>query len=536
MKLKLRYHLLLIAVVFAIPANAQWTYACNDTLTYHEHTNGELMVQPSTNILYSMQKNFATNQFRIDKLENDTWNNVLTGTNGLDFVVTDDSVFVLRKVSNHFVLETYDLNASPGDAYTTAFSPLTAQFQNAEIYLGAGDTVYVHFIDPGFTNGGSVFRFESGSWTDLSSGRFTKFALDNDNRPVGVNTHYVPSPLPAQTVFTFRRYDQTAATWDTIGETQNNIFNPIHDFVVADNDSIYLTVLRGLSYTEIHLCAIKDNNTVIKDTVIYAVSETGVSGKLVEDKEGNLIYVISNTELGPWGYVFCFKWNMAADSWAPNSNLYMATDQFGTEYNPQNAKVWDVAVDAYNTYFVTHSFSTDAFMQNGPDTTHTHVRKYLNCLYLANVNEVDTLNGQLVAHAGPIYTFQWIDCATGTAIPNATDSVLTIPGNGNYAVVISNGECTDTSACFEIAGLGLNGLDWNEIQAYPNPANELLHVTLPKGNFNYRVTALTGQEIEAGMLKEHTDLNIAGLSEGCYLLQLTGENGETGSIRFCVSR
>jgi hypothetical protein len=72
------------------------------------------------------------------------------------------------------------------------------------------------------------------------------------------------------------------------------------------------------------------------------------------------------------------------------------------------------------------------------------------------VNNVDTLNGQLVAHAGPIYDFQWIDCLNNTPIPGATDSILTFPGNGEYAVVISNGECSDTSDCFDLTTLGVN--------------------------------------------------------------------------------
>lgn len=71
----------------------------------------------------------------------------------------------------------------------------------------------------------------------------------------------------------------------------------------------------------------------------------------------------------------------------------------------------------------------------------------------------------------------------------------------------------------------------------PNPANDLLHVTLPGGAADYRIITLAGQEMETGMLAEQTsDLNVAQLSEGMYILQLTGKNGETSSLRFCVSR
>ncbi|MDH4474094.1 MAG: T9SS type A sorting domain-containing protein [Fluviicola sp.] len=86
---------------------------------------------------------------------------------------------------------------------------------------------------------------------------------------------------------------------------------------------------------------------------------------------------------------------------------------------------------------------------------------------------------------------------------------------------------------------GLHGTSDGDhpIQFSPNPANNVLHVTLPKGNAAYRITTLTGQVMEKGMLTEQTsDLTISALSEGLYILQLTGQNGETNSLRFCVSR
>jgi hypothetical protein len=71
----------------------------------------------------------------------------------------------------------------------------------------------------------------------------------------------------------------------------------------------------------------------------------------------------------------------------------------------------------------------------------------------------------------------------------------------------------------------------------PNPANDVLHLTLPEGNATYNITTLTGQVMETGMLTEQTsDLNISALSEGIYVLQLIGQNGESNSLRFCVSR
>ena len=71
----------------------------------------------------------------------------------------------------------------------------------------------------------------------------------------------------------------------------------------------------------------------------------------------------------------------------------------------------------------------------------------------------------------------------------------------------------------------------------PNPANDVLQVTLPKGDTDYRIVTLTGQVVEAGLLTEQTsDLDISELPEGMYMLQLNGKNGEVSSLRFCVNR
>ncbi|MBI3238168.1 MAG: T9SS type A sorting domain-containing protein [Flavobacteriia bacterium] len=86
---------------------------------------------------------------------------------------------------------------------------------------------------------------------------------------------------------------------------------------------------------------------------------------------------------------------------------------------------------------------------------------------------------------------------------------------------------------------GLQGTSDRELSilSYPNPANDVLHVTLPKGEAHYSIITPTGQVVEVGLLTEQSsDLNISHLSEGMYMLQLTGQNGEINSLRFCVSR
>jgi len=78
-------------------------------------------------------------------------------------------------------------------------------------------------------------------------------------------------------------------------------------------------------------------------------------------------------------------------------------------------------------------------------------------------NDGDTL---MAAATG---TYQWINCATMLPIAGATNSTFGATGDGSYACIITEGACTDTSACFMVAGMGVNQNPLGDIvKLYPN--------------------------------------------------------------------
>src|SRR5690606_3721868 len=78
-------------------------------------------------------------------------------------------------------------------------------------------------------------------------------------------------------------------------------------------------------------------------------------------------------------------------------------------------------------------------------------------------------------------TYQWLDCDNGNApISGETGQSFTATQNGNYAVIVDNGNCSATSACVTIATVGLDenvGLT-KQIEVYPNPTTENLTLNL----------------------------------------------------------
>jgi len=67
--------------------------------------------------------------------------------------------------------------------------------------------------------------------------------------------------------------------------------------------------------------------------------------------------------------------------------------------------------------------------------------------------------------------FQWLDCDNANAeISGAYFVAFTPAVDGNYAVIVTNLFCSDTSACFNIIGVGLDeNNSENQISAAPNP-------------------------------------------------------------------
>jgi hypothetical protein len=70
-------------------------------------------------------------------------------------------------------------------------------------------------------------------------------------------------------------------------------------------------------------------------------------------------------------------------------------------------------------------------------------------------------------------TYQWIDCDNNNAsIAGATEQSFTAIENGSYAVIVTNDNCSDTSACEVVANIGIEELLDSEIVVYPNPTND----------------------------------------------------------------
>lgn len=123
-------------------------------------------------------------------------------------------------------------------------------------------------------------------------------------------------------------------------------------------------------------------------------------------------------------------------------------------------------------------------------------------LQITTVNAGATASGAVCTATGTTAgaTFQWIDCANNSPIAGATALNYTATANGNYAVIMAIGNCSDTSNCVSVTGIGIEENNFaTKVNLYPNPNSGAFVIDL---GANYEdvsvvITDLAGRTVHA---------------------------------------
>jgi hypothetical protein len=126
-------------------------------------------------------------------------------------------------------------------------------------------------------------------------------------------------------------------------------------------------------------------------------------------------------------------------------------------------------------------------------------------------------------------TYQWIDCDNAnTPIVGETSQTFTAATNGNYAVIVSLGICSDTSACVSINNIGLKNLESINYTVQPNPNIGSFIIKAPiKGT--YTIVNELGQIIQSFELNNTNNYSVSmsNFATGIYFVIGTDNNFRT---------
>jgi hypothetical protein len=121
--------------------------------------------------------------------------------------------------------------------------------------------------------------------------------------------------------------------------------------------------------------------------------------------------------------------------------------------------------------------------------------------------------------------YQWLDCDNGYApISGETGQSFIANLNGNYAVLVTQGSCIDTSDCIQITTVGVETGNFVGMALYPNPSDGRFTLVLDQDADVEMYNALGGLVYKTTYTKGTYELSLI-LADGMYLLKATNDKG-----------
>ena len=140
------------------------------------------------------------------------------------------------------------------------------------------------------------------------------------------------------------------------------------------------------------------------------------------------------------------------------------------------------------TYYLSNSQATDTLLSAlGCDSVVS-----LDLTIHSVAAQISQIGTELVA--GPAgATFQWWDCNANGLIPGATDSTYSPVVSGNYAVVVSQNGCVDTSACVNVTVTDVAGEEMGRSSLFPTP-NRGQFILIPRAEMEGAEASIFGSD------------------------------------------
>jgi hypothetical protein len=131
-------------------------------------------------------------------------------------------------------------------------------------------------------------------------------------------------------------------------------------------------------------------------------------------------------------------------------------------------------------------------------------------------------------------TFQWYNCTEDTLMTGETNINFTPIFSADFAVIVTQDGCSDTSDCVTISGVGLDQLTFENFTMYPNPtATGSFTISVEAPLQTVSVLDMTGRLVAVETNLTEKTVDVSNLVNGAYIVRVVTESGQSmiGTIR-----
>lgn len=192
-----------------------------------------------------------------------------------------------------------------------------------------------------------------------------------------------------------------------------------------------------------------------------------------------------------------------------------------------------------NTYTSSNTSATYLLNAAGIDGCDSLVTLNLN---IQSLDLSVTQNGDTLTANAQNAQVQWLDCNNGFSVINGATAAQYYPGiAGNYAALISQNNCTDTTQCFTVVPTGKSNSPTDfSLNISPNPIQQQATLWIPN-QWQKAIMVMTnsyGQTVYelSGLSGPSTVLTFSDLEPGMYYVLIKNDLGILGVKKVVVEK